>query len=339
MKKVLLIVIGMTTAMSFGQVTEMEKQSREVSKDTTDGWKKGGSASLIGSQTSLTNWVAGGQNSVSFNAGLNLYANYRKGNTTWENLFDFGYGLLRQSDQLFRDNGEKWIKTDDRINLFSKYGRKASNVWYYSALLNFRTQSTAGYAYPNDSIEISGFLAPAYLVGAIGMDYKPNDKFSAFIAPLTAKLTFVNDETLADQGAFGVTEAEKDAITGEIIAGTGKRFRSEYGAYIRSQYKTGFGPLNAAGKQHMFFTTRLDLFTNYVENPGRIDVNWETLVEIQIWKVLSLTLSTHLIYDDDIDISIVNDQGEETAFGPRVQFKEIFGAGLLYTFPAKKQDK
>lgn len=339
MKKLLIVALSMATVASYGQTTDLEKQSKTVSSDTLKGWKKGGSASLIGSQTNLINWVAGGQNSISFNAGLNLYANLRKGKATWENSLNFGYGLLRQNEQLFADNGEKWIKTDDRIDIFSKYGRKTSDTsaWYYSAIMNFRTQSTAGYAYPNDTIEISGFLAPAYLIGAVGMDYKPNANFSAFIAPLTTKNTFVNDQTLSDAGAFGVQGAEEDPLTGELIVGTGLRYRGEFGGYLRTQYSTDFGPKNEEGKQHMSFTTRLDLFTNYVDNPGRIDVNWETLVKIQLWKVLSLTFSTHLIYDDDIDISITNSAGEQIAFGPRVQYKQLFGAGLLYNFPAKKK--
>lgn len=324
MKKVLLIVIGLVTSMSFAQVTEGEEELVTVNKDTVDGWKKGGYFSLTGSQVSLTNWVAGGQNSVSVNSLFGLYADLKKGKMTWENSLDFGYGILKQSNELFSPTGTKWIKTDDRVDLTSKYGRKASKNWYYAALTNFRTQTTAGYAYPNDTIEISGFLAPAYWLTAIGMDYKPNDKFSLFIAPLTSKFTFVNDQTLADQGAFGVTAAEKDA-NGLDIVGTGKRLRTEFGGYMRMKYKTKLA-------ENIMFTTKLDLFSNYLHNPLRIDVNWENLVEIKLWKFLSATLSTHLIYDDDVDISIVDSEGNQTAFGPRVQFKEVLGVGLSWKF-------
>jgi hypothetical protein len=331
MKTVLIVILSVFTFVAFGQTTEGEKELIKVSKDTVDGWKKGGFFSLNGTQVSLTNWVAGGQNSVSVNGLFGLYANLKKGPMTWENSFDFGYGIMKQSDKLFSqsDSASKWIKTDDRVDITSKFGRKASEKWYYAGLMNFRTQSTAGYDYAIDDVtEISGFLAPAYLLTAVGMDYKPNDNFSLFVAPLTSKLTFVNDETLADAGAFGVTAAERDAITGQIIAGTGKRFRSEIGGYLRMQYKVKLAP-------NIDFKTKVDLFSNYANNPSRIDVNWENLLEVKLWKFLSATLSTHLIYDDDINITTVNDAGVQTGFGPRVQFKQVFGLGLSWKFDQK----
>lgn len=328
MKKIILIAIGLATTIAFGQVVDAEKDLVKVNSDTINGWKKGGYFAINGSQVSLTNWVAGGQNSLSLNSLFGLYANLKQDNVTWENSLDFGYGILRQSNELFSSSGEKWIKTDDRVDLTSKFGQKASQSWYYAALTNFRTQTTAGYAYPNDSIEISGFLAPAYWLTAIGMDYKPvmkkeTTQFSLFIAPITYKATFVNDQTLADAGAFGVDAALMDA-NGLIIAGTGKRFRSEFGGYMRMKYKTNLAP-------NITFTTKLDLFSNYLSgNPERIDVNWENLLEIKLWKFLSATVSTHLIYDDDVDITVLDENGVQSAFGPRVQFKEVFGLGLSW---------
>ncbi|NOQ74662.1 MAG: DUF3078 domain-containing protein [Crocinitomix sp.] len=325
MKRVLMLAIGLATTIAFGQTTEGEEDLVSISKDTVQGWQKGGYFSLTGSQVSLTNWVAGGQNSVSINTMFGLYANLRKGPMTWENSLDFGYGLMNQGDQLF-NTGDKWIKTDDGLDLTSKYGRKASENWYYAALTNFRTQTTAGYGEADNVTEISGFLAPAYWITAIGMDYKPTMKkgteFSLFVAPITAKLTFVNDSTLANAGAFGVDKAFIDAVSGEY--NSGKMFRAEFGGYMRMKYKTNLAP-------NITFTTKLDLFSNYIENPSRIDVNWENLLEIKLWKFLSATISTHLIYDDDVDISLTDVDGNST-FGPRVQFKEVFGLGLAWKF-------
>ena len=332
MKKILFFAISLSLTSAFGQITDAEEDLKTPSKDTLDGWKIGGQTALTGTQTNLTNWNAGGQSSISLNAFFNLDANWKKGPNTWDNNLILGYGILRQGNRIFNPDGEKWIKTDDRLELSSKYGRKANKNWYYAALLNFRTQTTAGYAYPNDSIEISGFLAPAYLMGAIGMDYKPNAKFSLFVAPFTSKITIVNDETLSDAGAFGVDKADIDDVTKLPIPGTGQRVRTEFGGYLRMQYKTGFGPKNEKGDQQMFFTTRFDAFSNYRENPERIDINWETLLEVKLIKSLSLTLSTHLIYDDDIDINVLNNNGEQIGFGPRVQFKQVFGVGLSYRF-------
>jgi len=325
MKKIFLIIFGMgfVITMSYSQVTDLEANVKKESVDTLDGWKKGGYFALNGSQVSLTNWVAGGQNSISINSLFGLYANLKKGSVTWENSLDFGYGILRQSEQLFSPTGEKWIKTDDRLDITSKYGKRASEKWYYAGLVNFRTQTTAGYDYAVDDVtEISGFMAPGYLLGAIGMDYKPNPKFSIFIAPLTAKLTFVNDTLLANAGSFGVKPSSIDPLSG--LYTSGRQFRAEVGGYARMQYKTKLAP-------NINYTTRLDLFTNYLHNPSRIDVNWENLVEIKLWKFISATLSTTLIYDDDIDITTINEDGV-TSRGPRIQFKEVFGLGLSWKF-------
>lgn len=332
---VFLVAISMATGVAFGQNTESEKDLITESNDTLDGWKKGGYFGLNGSQVSLTNWVAGGQNSVSVNSLISLYANLKRGNMTWENSFDFGYGILRQSDVLFEDNGEKWIKTDDRIDLTSKYGQKATDNLYYAALTNFRTQLTAGYNYAIDDVtEISGFLAPAYSLTALGLDFKPKmekegSEFSLFVAPITTKLTFVNDTILANQGAFGV---DPGFVNDNGVYVPGKKFRAEFGGYLRMKYKTNLA-------ENITFTTKLDLFSNYLNNPERIDVNWENLLEVKLWKFLSATVSTHLIYDDDIDITIVDADGEPTARGPRVQFKEVFGLGLSWKFDQLPQEQ
>ena len=326
MKKLFLAVALATASAGFCQVIELEEGVKKQSKDTLDGWKKAGYFALNGSQVSLTNWVAGGQNSVTINGLAGVSANLKKGSMTWENSLDLGYGILRQTEELFATNNGKWIKTDDRFDITSKYGQKASKHWYYAGLMNFRTQTTAGYDYAVDDVtEISGFLAPGYLLSAIGMDYKPNDKFSLFIAPFTSKLTFVNDSLLSNAGAFGVEKAFVDANTG--LYSSGRKFRSEFGGYARIQYKTKLAP-------NISYTTKLDLFTNYLNNPSRIDVNWENLVEIKLWKFLSATLTTNLIYDDDIDITTIDSEGILTK-GPRVQFKEVFGIGLSWKFEQK----
>ena len=334
MKKTVLILITLCANLSFAQTDELEKDIKKTPKDTLDGWKYDGKISVLGTQTSLTNWVAGGFNSVTFSTNLYFQANYKKGKSYWENRLDFGYALMRQGDKIFAGADQKWIKTDDRLELFSKYSRTISEEWSYGAALNFRTQTTAGYAYPNDTTEISGFLAPAYLLGAVGWDYKPtfegDSEFAAFLAPLTLKTTFVNDSTLANAGAFGVEEAFiNDA--GEYVPG--RKFRAEFGGYVRLFYKLKFGPTNEKGKKHMFFTTKLDLFSNYLNgHPERIDVFWDNILGITLGKreIIGLELITSLIYDDDIDISVTNDDGVEVAKGPRVQFKQFFGVGLTW---------
>ncbi|HOB83325.1 MAG TPA: DUF3078 domain-containing protein [Bacteroidales bacterium] len=113
----LLLVLFAGTVIS-GQVTEGEKSLRAQSADTTLGWKKGGIVSVNLAQTSLTNWAAGGQKSVAINGIFSRFANFKSEKFTWDNSLDVGYGLLKQGEQGYR-------KTDDKIDLLSKYGRQA----------------------------------------------------------------------------------------------------------------------------------------------------------------------------------------------------------------------
>ncbi len=309
MRKITLLISMIFVLAANAQITEGEAELKELKTDTVASWKKGGITSLNLSQTSLVNWAAGGQNSVSLNGMLSLFANYFDEKNSWENNLDLGYGLLKQSNY----NGV--MKTDDRIDFISKYGRKAFKSFYYAGLLNFKTQFAKGYNYPNDSIRISNFLAPAYLLGAVGLNYIPNQYFNAFISPLTGKFTFVNDEYLSNNGAFGVEK--------------GKKSRAELGGYVRlgfvkNDFKEGFF-------KNFSIASKLDLFSNYLKNPQYIDVNWENIIGMKVNDYISVSLNTNLIYDYDIKFD-ANGDGSLEGDKARVQFKEILGVGFMYKF-------
>jgi hypothetical protein len=254
----------------------------------------------------LTNWSAGGQSSFAVNGLLSLFAHNKLEKSLWENYLDLAYGTMKQG------KNADWWKTDDKIDFTSKFGLKAREKLYYAGLLNFRTQMTNGYNYPNADDKVSGFLAPGYILGAIGLDFVPNENFNLFAAPATLKFTMVTDQTLADAGAFGVDP--------------GENFKSEFGGYLRIFLKKSV-------MENITFQTKLDLFSNYLDKPQNIDIGWETLLSMKVNKFISATLSTHLLYDDDVDIEIDNnDDGITDEKGPRTQFKEVLAIGFSYIF-------
>jgi hypothetical protein len=310
MKKIIVLTL---ISVFFGsvlsaQITEKEDALKKINTDTVNGWKKGGMFTLTFGQSSFTNWAAGGINSISVNGAANLFANYMKDNLSWDNTLDLGYGIQKQGK---KDNALTQ-KTDDKFDFASKLGIKATDKLYYAALMNFRTQFTNGYNYPDDSTVISAFMAPGYLLFAAGIDYKPNKNLSVFIAPLTSKTTFVKDQTLSDAGAYGV-----DA---------GKSVRNEFGGYLKAVYAKDI-------MKNVSFNTKLDLFSNYLHNPQNIDVNWEVLIGMKINKYLTANLNTQLLYDDDILVPVdTNDDGINDGTGKRVQFKEILGIGFSVKF-------
>jgi hypothetical protein len=310
----IIFLTALSGLVSFSQVTDAEKTLRTQTADTVQGWKTGGVLGLNLAQTSLTNWAAGGQNSVAFNGIFSVHANLVKEKSRWDNSLDVGYGLLKQG----KNSDSR--KTDDKFDFLSKYGQEAFKNFYYAVLFNFKTQMAPGYNYPDVTNKISDLLAPAYVLFALGMDYKPNPHFSAFIAPVTSRTIIVRDQALADAGAFGVEP--------------GKKSKSEFGGYLRAIYTRN--DFKSEFLKNVSFTTKINLFSNYADKPQNLVVNWETLIALKVNKYISANLNTQLIYDDKVKIledtngNGIQDPGEP--FGPRVQFKEILGVGFSYNF-------
>ncbi len=269
-------------------------------------WRKGGLLSISFSQVSLTNWASGGENSIAGNAIVNYFANYKSGKNVWDNNIDLAYGTMMQGKK------NDLLKSDDKIDISSKYGREAFKHWYYSTLFNFRSQFAPGYSNGNDSIAISKFLAPGYVLLSLGLDFKPDDYFSLFLSPATVRFTIVNDDFLSSVEAFGVD--------------SGKKVETEVGAYLKATFKKD---ISASTN----LQTSVDLFSNYLENPQNIDVNWQMLLSIKISKVFSASLSAQLLYDDDTQLIFYKSDGETVDhIGPGTQFKEVFGLGFAYKF-------
>ena len=304
LKHLLAAVAVLLASNMIAQITEAEKNLKTLVTDTVSGWRYGGVTNISAAQTALVNWSAGGEGSYALNGLFSAFANFKSATTAWDNSLDIGYGFMNQDVSGYK-------KTDDKIDFMSKYGRIAFKDFYYSALVNFKTQFTPGYNANN--VKISNLLAPAYTLAAIGMNYKPNSYFNVFFAPFTGKLTIVNDTALSNIGAFGVTP--------------GERSRSEFGGYARMIYSRN--DFKAELLKNVAFTTKLDLFSNYLNNPQNIDVSWETLIAMKVNKYLSVSLNTHLLYDADTKIDTNNDGTPDMA---KVQFKEILGVGFSYKF-------
>ena len=290
-------------ALTVGQVVAQT----DSAPTETPSWKISGVSGLNLSQTSLTNWAAGGENSVAWNLYLNASANYKKDSWSWDNalITDFGKTFTTSN---------KWLKSIDKLNFSTKIGRSLSKHWSVSALGDFLTQFARGYAAENNpniagnkDKYISTLLAPGYLTLAIGADYKPNDDFSLLLSPVTGKMTFVLDSRLSDAGAFGVKP--------------GKKALAEIGALAVANYKRKLA-------ENINLVTKLTLFTPYNESFGNIDINWDMMIAFKINKFLTTTLTTNLVYDDDI--KTVDLQGNK--HGAKVQFREVLGLGLAYSF-------
>lgn len=277
-------------------------------------WKLKATYGVNGTQSSFVNWNAGGRNNISILGYIDASAKYEKNRLKWDNDLGLALGGLQY---IGVGAHEGLQKTDDRIDISTSLGYKMKEHWYATFIAGFRTQFMDGFDYPNDSLRVSGFMAPGYLNFALGIEYVPQENFSIFLSPLASKMTFVQDQRLADAGAFGVKEASLDPNNGSAIQGD--NFRAEFGAYLRMKY-------NATLAKNIEMKSKLELFSNYIDRPENIDVNAEVIFNFKVNSWFSASLNWNLIYDHDINI-----RDNKGGYGPRTQFKSVLGVGISYT--------
>jgi hypothetical protein len=325
MKKLFILLFCLTLNNLFSQTFPAEDTTApRIIKDTC--WKTSGFIGINFAQTTLSNWQGGGEDNFSLIGILNYEAIYRKDKNLWENKIDAQYGMIRSGTaNVFKKNA-------DQLLALTKFSLKATEkYWYYTLFADFRTQFSPGYNYYADSIApgiVSNLMAPAYVQLALGMDFKIEDYFTITFAPVAGKMTIVNDRGLADEGAFGVKPAVRDTA-GKVIT-PGEKIRYEFGGRVTIKFKKDLS-------KNVSVDSYADFFSNYLHNPQNVDIVWNTLVNFKITKFISATISTKLIYDDDIIIKYDwNEDGKydhkNDIYGPRAQWLNNFGFGLGYKF-------
>ncbi len=276
-------------------------------------WKMRTESSVILSQAFLSNWVKGGESSISTSFDLTGYADYSNKSLKLNsnNFARLKYGLIHTTENGLRKNL-------DLLETNSKLNHKAFGKFDFSAVMLFKTQIDKGFNYPNDSVPVSKFFNPAILTIGLGLDYKPNKNTSMNFSPLSYKGTFVPDTARIDQTAYGVDK--------------NRRAKNEPGASF--MFSNIFKP-----SKNISVTNRLQLFTNYVNNPLNIDVDWEMIFVANLNWFTDVRINTHLIYDDDTRTPVF-DKDKNAVLGsdgvqkksPRIQFKEMLGFSFVFRF-------
>ena len=300
MKKLLLTAMVLSfTIVSFAQ------------NEQPQGWSHKGNIGLNFGQSSYTNWAAGGQNTINGQGIFNYEIHYLKGNFKWDNTLNtaLGYSIY--------DFERKPIKTDDKIEFTSLAGYKATEHLNYAAELAFRSQFAYGFDYTKDSTNyISKFLAPAYISLGLGAEWTPCKHFSLYFSPITGRVTIVNDDRLAEEGAFGVNNLDKNDT---IVHTNFDKVRYEFGARAVAKFQYPIA-------KNVDFNSKLELFSNYLNHPERVDVDWQNMVVLKVNDWLNCNLATHLIYDYDIPFY---DEAGVKIEGSKVQFKEVLAVGFM----------
>jgi len=274
-------------------------------------------------QLALSNWAAGGESSFSGKAFANFTLIDRKKAFEQRLTGAFAIGMSRYADKRIE-------KSDDKIDLAYYLSLNSKSRWNVTAVATFNTQFANGYKYPNDSTVISTFFAPAYLTISVGYSYKTkDDRVQVYMSPLAGKVTFVMNQDLADQGAFGVKKGYYDQ---DSIWVPGEHVAPALGVNVITNYKQPIG-------KNITYTTTLNLFYNYIERRDddrlRLDVNWENTFHFVITKYISTILFVHLKYDHNTTFPVYEEiDGVQTVVGqkPKLQFKESLGIAFVHRF-------
>ncbi len=282
-------------------------------------WKYHTETSFILNQASLSNWVRGGENSVSTALDVTGYANYNNKalKLSSNNFARLKFGYLKSGKNDIRKNL-------DLLETNSKLNHKAFGKFDFSAILLFKTQLARGYNYTQNtnthdtSILVSKFMNPAILTIGFGLDYKPNKNTSLNFSPFSYKGTFVTDTAHIDQTLYGIPKNRKSL--------------NEPG--VSFMITNVFKPIET-----VTIVNRLQLFTNYIHNPQNIDVDWEMIATATLNWFTDVRFNTHLIFDDDTKTDELYKNGQpvlrpdgtrkRTA---RIQFKEMLGFSLFFRF-------
>jgi hypothetical protein len=135
---------------------------------------------------------------------------------------------------------------------------------------------------------------------------------------LSYKGTFVTDTVAIDQTKYGVA-ADR---------------RSKHEPGVSFMITNKFTPVKT-----ITITNRLQLFTNYINNPQNVDIDWEMIVTANLNWFTDVRLNTHLIYDDDTKTPVFDKEkqpvigadGEQKSTA-RIQFKELLGFSFVFRF-------
>jgi hypothetical protein len=301
MKSKSLSKVGITVVLI---LVMMHAQAQVIRIDSITNWKKSFKTGININQASFTsNWKAGGVNSFGFNALINYKLNYRKNRTSWDNQFDFLYGMVNNAGQGYR-------KTLDRIYMESKVGHDLNKKWSLTTSINFLSQFAKGFKYDKDvnGVEvptlISDLLAPAFITSAWGFEYHPVDYFKLTLSPFSPRVTVVTD----NNGRFDAVDPVRPY---GVLVGENVRFE-----WLAFQMQAEF---NKNIAENINLKWRYTMFANYETiEPKTIDHRLDLNLTARVNKFVNVSLGGILLYDFDQDSGI--------------QLSQAFSLGVLYSF-------
>ena len=251
------------------------------------------------------NWYQGGNSYLAF-----------LGNFMWDVQLNNVYhpNLIFQSTVAYKlainstpdDQYHKYSVSQDLFQYNLKTGYKAIYNWYYSFLMQFKTQFM--HSYPaNSETRQAAFMSPGELNLGLGMTYSKENtaktlKFSASISPASYNLKVCLDD-MVDRAQFNIKP--------------GRRWVNEFGSNAEVNFYAKLWG-------NTTYTTRLFIFTDY----KLLQADWENTINFQFSKLFSTQIYAHLRYDTSADSNVAKQW-------KKLMLKEILSVGISYTFSTK----
>lgn len=264
-------------------------------------WKTSATFSLDFTQNYVSeNWYKGGNNNGTMLARLLIQANYNdQKKIQWDNKLDMRLGFVTTTS----DSCHTFLTNNDKLNLYSKLGVKATKAWYYTLSLEANTQFMPGYR-SNDRKTYSDFLAPLDVYVSLGMDYKPTLKngntLSVALLPLSYKFRYIGTDDDNVHAVYKMPDTD---------------FEQDFGSKVE---------FNAKFKlmKNLTWKSRFYYFTSYEYAEAEL----ENSLTFSFSKYVKSELFTLWRFDDSRAKKYYDDN---LGF---FQFKEYLTLGLSYSF-------
>lgn len=155
--------------------------------DALPGWKVGAFGTIGGTISQFNNWFAQGTpNNNAGNIGItgNAFANLQEEKFFWRNALTMNLTWVKIDDKDDPTDDDSFQPTTDVFNLSSLYGRKLSDKWAVSGLMEYRTTL------------LNNFNDPGYLDLGVGATWTPINNLVVVIHPLNYNFVFADDDTI-----------------------------------------------------------------------------------------------------------------------------------------------
>ncbi|WP_298901348.1 DUF3078 domain-containing protein [uncultured Psychroserpens sp.] len=195
---------------------QAEANALQAQIDALPGWRVGAFGVIGGSLSNFNNWYAqGAPNNSSGTIGftVNGYANLIQDKFFWRNALNTNLNWTKLDNKDDPTDSDDFEPTTDVFNISSLYGRKLSEKFAISGLMEYRTTI------------LNNFNDPGYLDVGVGATWTPIENLIVVIHPLNYNFVF----------------AENDAV-----------FESSLGAKIVADYTRQIGAIAFKSNLSMF---------------------------------------------------------------------------------------